>query len=154
MLSHLEKFAVSKIVPESQVKKFKGSLPSGEHDIDLIIRIFGKMTVTHGDKDSTCSIPWLKALAIALHKSGIQQDNILTAVEEAVKISIALGQDEIEEMIGMEMGTLDTLVKKIKNEVVAGLPKTPTVYSKAKLVTEKLELEDGGEQDMMIVKVA
>ena len=141
-MTNLELFALAKAVSESKIKKFKNSLPEGEHEIDLIVHILGNIEITHGEKDSTVSIPWLKAMAIALHKSGIQKDNILNTIKYAVEVSMALGQDEIAEMIGLEFGDLETLVKKFKDEVVKKLPKTPTVYTKCKLVTDKLDLED------------
>lgn len=141
-LSNLETFALNKVISKTKVDKFKDSLPEGEHDVDFIVRILGKIKITHGEKKSTVSIPLLKAMAIALFKAGIQKDNILAAIKNAVEISMALGQDEIAEMIGIKYGDLEELVKNIKDDVVNELPLTPTVNTTSKIIAEKLELED------------
>ncbi|HEC72607.1 MAG TPA: hypothetical protein ENI36_03280 [Thermoplasmatales archaeon] len=107
----------------------------------MIVRIFGKLNKKTSEKASTTSIPWLKCLAIALHKSGIQRENILFAMEEAIKVSMVMGQDDIAEMIGMSFDEMESLVNRMKREVISKLPKTEVVRLNAKLLSEELELE-------------
>jgi len=151
MLTDLEKFAVSKAFSSTEMDKIKGDLPTGEHDIDLVVNIYGKLSISHTEKKSTTSIPWLKAMAIALKLSGIQKDKIIQMIDEAAKISIAVGKDEIAEMLGFDYGEIESLEKKIKDGIT--LPPTSVINTKAKLISDKLEVVSN-DANMMIVKVA
>lgn len=144
-LSDAEVMALTAAVSNAEGKEAKQNMTEGEHNIDLFVRIFGKLTKKVSDKAATTSIPWLKSLAIALHKSGIQRENILFAIEEAIKISMVMGQDEIAEMIGMNYEDIDNLVSRIKKEVVANIPKTTVIRVNPKLIINRLCLEDSDE---------
>lgn len=141
--------AIATAISTKEAKEAKNNMNEGEHQIDLFVRIFGKLTKKVSDKNSTCSIPWLKTLAIALHKSGIQKNNILFAIEEAIKISMTLGQDEIAEMIGMQFEEIDKLVKTIQKDIVAKLPKTEVIRVNSKLIVEEIQLENS-EQELLV----
>lgn len=149
MLTDAEKIAISTVIGSKDVKEAKNNISDGEHEIDCFVRIFGKLTKKVSDKAATTSIPWLKSLAIALHKSGVQRENILFAIEEAVKTSMVMGQEEIAEMIGMNYEDIDNLVSRIKKEIVEKLPKTKVIRVNPKLVIEELQLED--EQYTLVV---
>lgn len=150
MLNDTETMALATAISTKEAKKAKQNMPEGEHEIDFFVRIFGKLTKKVSDKSATSSIPWLKSIAIALHKSGVQRENILFAIEEAVKTSMVMGQDEIAEMLGMNYEDIDNLVSRIKKEIVAKLPKTEVIRVNPKLVIEELQFE--GEQETLVVK--
>lgn len=134
MTKHTEIIALSKLISSKDSKDSLGELPDGQYDVDFSVHIFGKLDIKTSDKTSTCSIPTLKALALCLHYAGCQRENLMPALEKAIKHSMEADQEEIAALLGMEWKDVAALEKRIKDEVVAKLPKTEVRRTNAKLL--------------------
>jgi len=137
-MNTVEEFAIAKVIGTTKAKALGKSLEEGEYDIDMVVRIFGKITIKNGEKKSTVSIPLLKSLALALHYSGCQRENLIPALEKAIKASMELDQDKISEVLGMDFKQIQKLEKRIKEEIVDTLPMTPAVTTNSKLIAQKM----------------
>jgi len=150
MLKPTEIVALSKAIKTKDAKNAMKTLDEGLHTVDFLIHVFGTLDIKDTEKNSTCSIPLLKALALALHYAGCQRDNLLPTLEKTIRQSMALGQNEICKVFADEKsdpdGTkfwdkIEEMEKRIKKEVISKLDKTPVRNSNAKLHVKELTEE-------------
>lgn len=145
MSQPIEIVALSKLIATKEAKGSLYGTPDGKHEVDFSIHVYGSLDIKSSDKTSTCSIPLLKALALCLHYSGCTRNNLMIALEKAIKHSMTADQEEIATLLGMEWKDIAALEKRIKDEVVAKLPKTDVRRCNAKLhysdIIEETELE-------------
>ena len=85
---------------DKQAKPLKKNLVVGTHEIDEIVTVRVKGTVTKGASvmyTPTADMPILAVLAIFIEKSGIVGDNISRMLGEAMQEAIEFGKDRKNE---------------------------------------------------------
>jgi hypothetical protein len=95
----------------------------GTYRINACVTITGEMTV--GDdytRSATTSLPHTEILALALHLAGVQQDRAINIIRDAVSQCLA-NNDSAVGCIRASIPTIETEIARIKNEIVAHLPK-------------------------------
>jgi hypothetical protein len=95
----------------------------GTYRINACVTITGELTV--GDdytRSATTSLPHTEILALALHLAGVQQDRAISIIRDAVSQCLA-NSDSAVGCIRSSIPTIETEIARIKNEIVAHLPK-------------------------------
>jgi len=95
----------------------------GTYRINACVSITGEMTVEADyTRSSTTSLPHVEILALALHLAGVQQDRAISIIRDAVSQCLA-NNDSAVGCIRASIPTIETEIARIKNEIVAHLPK-------------------------------
>jgi hypothetical protein len=95
----------------------------GTYRINACVTITGEMTVgADYTRPATTSLPHIEILALALHLAGVQQDRAISIIREAVSGCLA-NNDSAVGCIRSSIPTIETEIARIKNEIVAQLPK-------------------------------
>jgi len=83
--------------------------------------------VREADTDSaaTCQIPLYATLAVALHKAGVQGDNIRKTILQAVQEVVKQDEQSLESKLAELCPDIDAQIRKIKEGVVKKLPRIP-----------------------------
>jgi hypothetical protein len=139
MLNAQETLAIVKLFGEKDEKAAKDKLKIGKkYEVDTCVRIHGTIELSSYDKAASCSIPWMKALAIALHFAGKKKDEAIELIEKAVRESL----DKGSAFVDLDLEKIEALEERIKNEIVAKLPKSKVVKTSVKVAYDKLEIEN------------
>ena len=72
MLTNAETIAVTKAIESKDAKGARNELPVGEHEIDVLVRIFGTIKVGEDyEQRKTAAMPQIKMLLAAIMLNGI-----------------------------------------------------------------------------------
>lgn len=118
MLDSLTTLALSRLVKESAEKAARAQVQPGEYPVDLTVHVSGTMTVAPDQTyQPTSSIPWKKALALAIHYSGATGPAALAVLERAMVEAVnggapALSDKDIEAAEARVLATLAALPAK------------------------------------------
>ena len=112
----------------------------GRHEIDemLIVRVQGHIE-QHDDQmiAPTVSIPLVSVLAYFWEKAGIERDNALTMLREAIHEAMQSGQSE-DAAVQNRMDDVQAAIRAVKTDLIDRLPKMPR---RGKLDTSHLDIE-------------
>jgi hypothetical protein len=117
--------AIAKLAADA-AKMTRGDLDPGTYALDPVVTLCltGDVVVSADtEKAPTCSIPLLPALALMAKRMGCQRESALKILREVMTEAINLGKDATEELLE-ETGVAE-VEAKIREEVIAKLPKTP-----------------------------
>ena len=139
-LTPVEQMAVAKAVAEKAIKEARMSLALGKSTVDFYVHVSGDLSVAADtEKTPTVAIPLYLTLAIALKKSGVQAERILSVIEESVTEAIKAGKSANDDMTVQAEAICD----HIRERFAETLPKTPVKGAvKANLSIEKVEAAD------------
>ena len=121
-------------------KNENADLEPGRHKIDetLIVRVRGHVE-QHDDQmiAPTVSIPLVSVLAFFWEKAGIERDNALTMLREAIHEAMQNGQSEDAD-VQERMEDVQAAIRAVKTDLIGRLPKMPR---RGKLDTSHLDIE-------------
>lgn len=116
--------ALSRVVKDSTKKSLAASLPAGEHEVDMTVRISGKLIKGEDTtKVPTVRIPVLASLALAMKFAGVTGDAAINAITAAVSESVLMDKDAAAELIKRD--GIEDAIKKLNAELKTKLPRTP-----------------------------
>ena len=116
-----ELVAIGKLFKEPAIKAASAALPAGEHEIDLTVRLTGKLV--KGDdytRLDTVSVPLIAALALAVRYAGATGDAAQKAICRAVREAAEMDKDS-RAILEAKDGVADA-VKDLKKTMAAELP--------------------------------
>ena len=116
------------------------NLEPGRHDVDevLVIRVSGAVEKCEDQFVSpTVSIPLLPTLALFWEKAGIERDDALTMLREALTDAMNDGIKE-DASIQERIDDVQAAVKAVRTDLIARLPK---MHRNGKLITDDLHVE-------------
>lgn len=115
--------ALSKAVSAAALAVARDGLCVGQHDVDVIVRVTGTLSVgVDTTRIPTCSVPLLATLALALTRAGIMRDRILALVVDAARDAL-LGGEAVEATM-RDLG-IDAAIATVREAFAAGLPPVP-----------------------------
>ena len=121
-------------------KNENADLEPGRHEIDeaLIVRVRGYVE-QHDDQmiSPTVSIPLVSVLAFFWEKAGIERDNALTMLREAIHEAMRNGENQ-NAVVQERMEDVQAAIRAVKTDLIARLPKMPR---RGKLDTSHLDIE-------------
>lgn len=137
-LDPVQMIALSKSLKEKAVKEARSLVGPGTYKIDETVRITGSMTVGEDYTSApTVNVPHQLALAIALRKAGIQRENIVALLMEAITMD---RESDDYKQLEAEMAEYTEMVKEA---VAATLPRNPCKGQvRAALTVELVESEE------------
>lgn len=122
-LNSVAKLALSKVIADKDGKIARGGVNPGTHNVDMTVRISGKMTVGEDyDTAPTVSIPLLETMAFLIRRMGVTRAAAVTMIRESMAEAIADG--------GKGKGALESEIVNeamaiVQNDIIATLPRQP-----------------------------
>lgn len=120
-----ETLAMGKAVKDAAQKKAKKELEAGTHEVDMLVRVFGTLTLGEDyEQNKTAAMPQIKMLLAAIMLNGI---SVKAFVKRYLDREFEVPEDKEEEL------------KEIWKELADSFKATFSGKLTAKLTTEKIE---------------
>jgi hypothetical protein len=120
-------------------KDEEADLDPGLHGFDeeFVVRVCG--TVEKYDDElitPTVSVPLVPTLALFWEKAGLERDNAMALLREAIVEAMTDGEKEDRNIKG-RIDDVNTAIKAVKNDLLAKLPK---MHRTGRIITRNLEV--------------
>ena len=116
-----------------------GDLQPGRHFFDetLIVRVRGSVEKAHDQHVTpTVSVPLVTTLALFWEKCGVDRDQALKLLREAIMEAMAMGEKE-DDRIKRQIDDVSEAITAVRKELLERLPKMPR---SGRTITQDLEV--------------
>lgn len=121
-ISTPELVAINKAITSKTVNAAMAALPPGEHEIDVTVRIKGKIVKGEDTmRVPTANVPLLPALALVAKYAGATGPAAINAIIDAVREAATMDKDAAEALVARE--GIDIALAKLKAQISSELPK-------------------------------
>ena len=128
-----------KAISEADAKRARKGLAVGEHNVDMTVRISGRINVGADEQYiPTISMPWKETAALLLHRMGFQRDAAIAILVEIVGTAIG-ASGHGQGSIAATMPLFDEALAVVEQRVTSQLPMaTRNGKVKASLAVEEI----------------
>jgi len=122
-LQPIEVAALERLYNRTEKAAIRKHVRPGVYDIDLDVKVKGRLTVPAGEFHTpTVSIPLLATLALALRYSGVTREKTKEALLRAATDAVLKGQG-VEDTLTSELPWVKKALEELREELGATLPK-------------------------------
>lgn len=115
-------------------------LPVGRHNINqtMLVRVRGEIE-KHDDQmvTPTVSIPFISVVAFLLERVGVERDEALAMLRDAIHEAMANGEKE-DEAVMQRIEDVNAAIKSVRQDLIAKLPK---MHRSGKIETNGLAID-------------